>query len=231
MPAGMDLDQVVGEAPATRTRGKLRRRLRHLRKVRELLLRDLGGLVFEIHRVGSEDSGNTQGRLVGRKLTRLAQVDAEIAELEDLLSDRRPTVLREPGIGGACVNCGELYGSSARFCWACGTAVAPGHGRRAMAPAAGGYAQLTAASEPQQAVPVVDTRPYVDSDAHPLGEQPTEQLATEQPTEMHDAPTEVLREDPTTTFQAPSPDALEPPSAPSTVDLPPPPGANRAASS
>jgi acetyl esterase/lipase len=32
-------------------------------------------------------------------------------------------VLREPGIGGVCPSCGELFGSEAVFCWRCGTQV------------------------------------------------------------------------------------------------------------
>src|SRR3954447_10493058 len=65
VPAGTDLDRLVGERPTTQRRSRLRRRLRHLRSVREILLRDLGGLVFEIDRSG-EPSGH-QG-LVTTKL-------------------------------------------------------------------------------------------------------------------------------------------------------------------
>src|SRR5204863_125794 len=64
--------------------------------------------------------------LLEQKLTRLASVDAELRDLQSILDDRRSTVLREPGIGGTCPLCGELHGSDARFCWACGTPVAPG---------------------------------------------------------------------------------------------------------
>src|SRR5687767_6737389 len=85
VPAGLDLDALVGDGPATRSRGKLRRRLRHLRKVRELLLRDLGGLVLEIHRSSEQTGGDAPDRLVERKLSRLAATDAEIAELEAIL--------------------------------------------------------------------------------------------------------------------------------------------------
>lgn len=242
VPAGLDLDHLVGEGPVARTRGRLRRRLRHLRKVRELLLRDLGGLVLEIHRVGADDAANAQGLLVGRKLSRLAQLDAEIAELEEILGDRRPLVIREPGIGGACLNCGEIYGSSARFCWACGTAVAPGHGRRAMAPAAPtGYAQLAAPApapveEPTAVQHPVDPRPFVDSEAHLLGDQPTEVLPPEQPTEPFDPPAEPV-EQPTEAFDPPPEPpaeppavALDPPAGPSTIDLPVPPDIARLSS-
>jgi len=121
LPAGTDLDTLVGDRPTTRRRGRLRRRLRHLRGVREVLLRDLGGMVFEVHRAGAGETPAVAG-----KLTRLAAVDAELRELEASLDDRKGMVVREPGIGGTCPNCGELFGSDARFCWACGIPVAPG---------------------------------------------------------------------------------------------------------
>jgi hypothetical protein len=132
VPAGVDLDAYVGERPTTQRRGRLRRRLRHLRRVREVLLRDLGGVMFEIHRTAHDDPA-LQQRLVGAKLERLANVDAELHELEEILRDHRGMVLREPGIGGTCPLCGELYGSDARFCWACGTPVAPGAARPVIA--------------------------------------------------------------------------------------------------
>ena len=128
LPAGTDLDEMVGTPPVTRRRSRLRRRARHLRSVREVLLRDLGGMVFEVHRVGAGGS-----EAVTAKLERLAGLDAELRELETLLDDRRPMVVREPGIGGTCPNCNELYGSDARFCWACGMPLAPGAQRPAEA--------------------------------------------------------------------------------------------------
>lgn len=120
-----ELDALVGEAPSSRRRGRLRRRLRHLRRVREVLLRDLGGLTFELHRRGAGEGGDVlQG-----KLARLGLVDREIRVLEDQLSDHRAMIVREPGIGGTCGECGELFGSEARYCWACGNPVAAGAGR------------------------------------------------------------------------------------------------------
>jgi hypothetical protein len=125
IPAGTDLDKLVGPVPSTRRRGKLRRRLRHLRGVREVLLRDLGGMVFQVHRA-SRDGDEAVRPVVDEKLARLAAVDRELRDLEAILDDRRGLVVREPGISGTCPNCGELFGSEARFCWACGTPVAPG---------------------------------------------------------------------------------------------------------
>jgi len=150
LPAGTDLDAMVGDRPTTQRRGRLRRRLRHLRRVREVLLRDLGGMVFEIHRTG-QGGGEEQSRLVGAKLARLEALNQELHELEEQLNDRRGMVVREPGIGGTCPLCGELYGSEARFCWACGTPVAPGAARPVTATSAQALPQIGAAAREGEA--------------------------------------------------------------------------------
>jgi hypothetical protein len=112
----------AGEEPAPsrvsfRQRGRLRRRLRYLRRVRELGFRDLGGLVFDQHRFSSINE-----ELVRGKLAALASIDTELRALELALNDRRPiTELREPGIS-VCPRCGGLHGSEARYCPSCGVA-------------------------------------------------------------------------------------------------------------
>jgi ribosomal protein L32 len=119
VPAGAEpADPAAPPKPTFRNRGRLRRRMRFLRRVRELGYRDLGGLVFDQHRFNrpSED-------LVRGKVTALAAVDAELRALEDALRDRRAiTELREPGIS-ACPRCGTLHGSDANFCPSCGLAL------------------------------------------------------------------------------------------------------------
>jgi hypothetical protein len=124
VPAGIAPEELIGERPDTRRRSRMRRRLRHLRRVRELMLRDIGGLVYEVHRAG-EAAGDTQHTaLVRAKLERLAGLDAERRELEVTLDDlRREVVLREPGVGGSCPSCGEYFASEARFCSHCGVRV------------------------------------------------------------------------------------------------------------
>lgn len=112
----------AGEEPPSgrasfRERGRLRRRLRYLRRVRELGFRDLGGLVFDQHRFA-----NVNEELVRGKLAALASIDTELRALEHALDDRRPiTELREPGIS-VCPRCGGLHGSEARYCPSCGVA-------------------------------------------------------------------------------------------------------------
>jgi hypothetical protein len=118
--------------PALRDRSRMRRRLRYLRRARELQLRDLGGLVFDLHRFGgsADADANTRHReLVSAKVDELQGTDRELRALEAALDDRRPVQeLRLAGIGGLCPRCGALHGSDARFCSACGaplTAEAP----------------------------------------------------------------------------------------------------------
>lgn len=118
-PAGLEpQDPVAPPEPSFRDRGRLRRRLRYLRRVRELGFRDLGGLVFDLHRFGR--SGD---ELVAQKLGALDAVDRELRALERALDDERPYhELREPGLA-ACPRCGAIHGSDARFCPACGTSL------------------------------------------------------------------------------------------------------------
>jgi hypothetical protein len=117
-PAGVPADAPAEPSPSFRERGRLRRRLRFLRRLRELGFRDLGGLVFDQHRFRRPDD-----ELVRGKVTALAAVDAELRALERVLADRRPiTELREAGIS-ACARCGAIIASDARFCSSCGTPV------------------------------------------------------------------------------------------------------------
>ncbi len=103
--------------PGFGERGRMRRRARFLRKARELAYRDLGGLVFDLHRFGQRNDP-----LVLAKLATLRQIDTEVRELEGGLRERRPvTVLREVGIA-ACPRCAAIHGSDDRFCPGCGLA-------------------------------------------------------------------------------------------------------------
>src|SRR4051812_44817511 len=104
-----------------RRRSGMRRRLRYLRRARELALRDLGGLVFDLDRFDRE-----RPDLVRAKLDALGALDRERRALETALDERREEdVLREPGIA-SCPRCGALHGSDARFCSSCGIPVGPG---------------------------------------------------------------------------------------------------------
>jgi hypothetical protein len=119
----------AGEVPAADTsppngspgfseRGRMRRRARFLRKARELAYRDLGGLVYNLHRFGQRNDA-----LVLAKLGTLGQIDIELRTLEAALDERQPvTVLRDAGIA-ACPRCAAIHGSEDRFCPNCGLAM------------------------------------------------------------------------------------------------------------
>jgi hypothetical protein len=101
--------------PSFAARGRLRRRARFLRKARELAYRDLGGLVFSLHRFGQRNDP-----LVLAKLSTLGQIDTELRALESSLHEPQPiTVLREAGIT-ACARCAAIHSSEDRFCPNCG---------------------------------------------------------------------------------------------------------------
>jgi len=125
--SGLDtrLEVIAGGGRATSflQRAVLRRRLRFLRRRRELALRDLGGFVFEAHRLGER-----RPELHAEKLAALDALDAELVTLERALDVREElTILHEPGIA-SCPQCATIHDSTARFCPGCGRAIA---GRRA----------------------------------------------------------------------------------------------------
>jgi hypothetical protein len=106
------------EQPGFRARGRMRRRARFLRKARELAYRDLGGLVFNLHRFGQRNDV-----LVIAKLSTLGHIDAELRTLETALAEHQTvTVLRDAGIA-ACPRCAAIHGSEDRFCPNCGLAM------------------------------------------------------------------------------------------------------------
>ena len=132
-PAPAAASPAAESAPAQasagfRSRGRMRRRARFLRKARELAYRDLGGLVFNLHRFGQRND-----TLVLAKLNLIGQIDSELRTLEAALRERRPiTVLREAGIT-ACARCAAIHSSEDRFCPNCGLSM----GRHADLPIGG----------------------------------------------------------------------------------------------
>ena len=103
--------------PGFRERGRLRRRLRYLKQVRELGYRDLGGLVFDQHRFERGDAALVEGKVIA-----IEALDREIRALEQVLELQTPYVeLFIPGVS-ACARCGSLHGSDSNFCPHCGLA-------------------------------------------------------------------------------------------------------------
>src|SRR5512133_4376530 len=63
-PAGAEpADPAAPPEPSFRNRGRLRRRLRFLRRVRELGFRDLGGLVFDQHKFSQANEELVRGKV------------------------------------------------------------------------------------------------------------------------------------------------------------------------
>jgi hypothetical protein len=121
LPAGLDPDELAAAPATSARRSRLRRRVGFLRAAREVLLRDLGGFVYELHRTARDLEHESHRRLRETKLARLTRVDTELHELELRLDDvRRQVVVREPGVGGECPVCGELFSSDAHYCSHCG---------------------------------------------------------------------------------------------------------------
>jgi hypothetical protein len=138
------------EEPGFAARGRMRRRLRFLRKARELAYRDLGGLVFNLHRFGQRNDA-----LVIAKLNTIGDIDSQLRALEAELKARQPvTVLREAGIT-ACVRCAAIHASEDRFCPNCGLAL----GRHADLPIAVAAPLASAPAPPSSAQPAPSSQP------------------------------------------------------------------------
>jgi hypothetical protein len=203
-----------GEPRASfRERGRVRRRVRYLRRLRELQLRDLGGLVFELRRFGRRRED-----LVNQKLTQLAATDDELRGLEALLDDRRAIVeLREPGIGGACPNCGALHGSADHYCAHCGRPLDLGAANGAATSEPTAEAGAPASEAPTEAnaaasdAPTEPNAPASDAPTEPIAEPnaPTSDAPTE-PTAEPNAPTSDAPTEPTADTAAPSDATSEP---------------------
>ena len=114
LPAGLDADRLEAPAGEDARRGAVRRRIRYLAAAREVLLRDLGGFSYEVHRAAGAPHGGHRD-IIETKAGRLAAIDEELRALEARLGATGPagTVVRQPGIGGTCPACGELHGSEA----------------------------------------------------------------------------------------------------------------------
>jgi hypothetical protein len=121
VPAGADPHEMEPRR-AARRRGSARRRLRRLERLREAHLRDLGGFVLELHRRDQADEPRRK-QVLAEKLERLRALDDERAGLREQVGAGRELTLREPGLGGSCPGCGELHGSTDRFCPGCGVAL------------------------------------------------------------------------------------------------------------
>lgn len=170
--------------PGFLARGHIRRRARFLRAARELAYRDLGGLVFDLHRFEQRND-----EVVAAKLATLGRIDTELRALEAALKRRTPlTVLREAGVS-ACPRCAAIHGSFDRFCPACGLAV-----RQNERPIAAAPAPVAAATPPVvQATPPAAPAPSIAPATPPASpaqaQPPSWQRPVQQPTQAFSVPT------------------------------------------
>jgi len=180
-PAG---ENAPTDPPGFSARGRMRRRARFLRKARELAYRDLGGLVFDLHRFGKRNDP-----LVLAKLETIGRIDGELRSLEATLDEHQPvTVLREAGVA-ACPRCAAIHGSDDRFCPNCGLAMdlraeRPVAGAAAPAPAPPPLAPIPPSPRASTSAP---SPPPAPSAPAPVTAQPAG------PAPKVDQPTEIVR--------------------------------------
>jgi hypothetical protein len=162
------------------SRGRARRRVRFLRKARELAYRDLGGLVFNLHRFGQRNDA-----LVLAKLTTLGHIDGELRTIEAALGEREPvTVLREAGIT-ACPRCAAIHSSEDRFCPNCGLSMS----RHVDLPVAGA-ASPPSAPAPAAPTPVAQSAPIPPASPTPEPSAPASAAHTPAPAPAAPPPAE-----------------------------------------
>jgi hypothetical protein len=87
-----------------------------LRQRREQLSRQLAELQWDLGGIAYEMAIRDHFRLdvLSRQAAKLQQADAELAEVERMLT------LGEAGAAGACGACGALYAQGSAFCRQCG---------------------------------------------------------------------------------------------------------------
>lgn len=114
VPAGIDRGAAAVTAGSG---GRMRRRLRELRRLREAQLLELGALVLEAHKHGRDDSP-----VIKSKAAEAAATDAETRALAEALeTDAGLQSIVSAGIAGPCPTCGTLASTAWRFCSTCGT--------------------------------------------------------------------------------------------------------------
>ncbi|HEV3320890.1 MAG TPA: hypothetical protein VG147_01720 [Solirubrobacteraceae bacterium] len=103
---------VEGQSPAVRSGSldELRRERVRLAERVAALTWDLGGLAYEM---AIRDHYRLD--VIARRAAELQQADAQLGEVERLLS------AAEDGVGGACRACGAVHSRGAAYCWRCGS--------------------------------------------------------------------------------------------------------------
>jgi hypothetical protein len=141
-------DPLAAAAGGPGQRGKLRRRLRRLRSVRDKLRAELGTLVVDARK----RANGSRPEVVDRRAAEAAGVERQVAELQHTVDPHADTRALATGVAGTCDACGTLLSTEDRFCPNCGAPTKPGRKRpEDTAPVA--PAPTPRASEPPPASP------------------------------------------------------------------------------
>ena len=85
VPAGQEAPAAdAPPAPITVERGSMRKRVRRLGRIREVLLRELGALMVEMRRLGRDNP-----ELIARKSAEIVAIDEELRGLREALGERQ----------------------------------------------------------------------------------------------------------------------------------------------
>jgi len=118
-------DPLAAAAAGPGEKGRLRRRLRRLKRSRERHFADLGTLVVDARK----RSNGSRPDVVDRRAAEAAEVDRQVRELGYAVdAEANPRVLAT-GVSGSCAGCGNLLGTEDRFCPQCGTPTKAGRTR------------------------------------------------------------------------------------------------------
>jgi len=124
-----DPDQATGaiQMPAPRGGARLRRERRELMAKREEMLFHLGGLTFELYRVGrlGEAVARHRAGMVAEIDEVVRDIDARLEEIAEAKGRRRAPGPALPADVGACLVCRAPFFADARFCMSCGARFAP----------------------------------------------------------------------------------------------------------
>jgi hypothetical protein len=119
-------DPLAAAAAGPAERGKLRRRLRRLKRVRARQRAELGTLVIDARKHAANGS---RPEVVERRAAEAAEVERQVRELQHAVDAHADTRLVATGICGSCAECATLLSTEDRFCPTCGTPTKAGRRR------------------------------------------------------------------------------------------------------